>query len=272
MAYTASTPPVIISLAGSDSLAGAGIQADLKTAHSLNVYCATVLTAITAQNSQGVHGVQTITPELIIAQLDALKADLGSRISAIKIGMLGDAQTTTTVAHYLQTHFANTPIVLDTVMKATSGGQLLDQAGRDVMIKELLPMASIITPNLIEAGLLIDQPAAKNMEQMQTQSKALIALGARAVLLKGGHRDHSDATDVLTQAAQTIEHQHFSAPRIDTQHTHGTGCTLSTAIAAYIAKGETLSSACEKAKHYVTHIINNAQSWQLVANNGPLAH
>jgi len=272
MAYTASTPPVIISLAGSDSFAGAGIQADLKTAHSLNVYCATVITAITAQNSQGVHGVQTITPALIIAQLDALKSDLGNRISAIKIGMLGDAQTTTTVAQYLQTHFANTPIVLDTVMKATSGGQLLDSAGRDAMIKELLPMASIITPNLIEVGLLLNQPAAKNIAQMQTQAEALITLGARAVLLKGGHRDHVDATDILTQAAHPTQHQHFSAPRIDTHHTHGTGCTLSTAIAAHLAKGETLSSACENAKQYVTHIISNAQNWQLVDNNGPLAH
>lgn len=272
MAYTSKTPKIILSLAGSDSLAGAGIQADLKTAHSLQTYCATVLTAITAQNSQGVHAVQMIDASVITAQIDALLSDFGERIGALKIGMLGDAHTTTVVANHLQKHFTQTPIVLDTVMRATSGGELLDSAGRDVLIQKLLPIATVITPNLIEASLLLDQPQAVSLAQMEKQGQDLIKMGAHNAIIKGGHSTSDDATDILVCSAQPEQALTLTAPKIATNHTHGTGCTLSTAIACFLAQGEPLELACKKAKDYVSQAIARAASWQLVESNGPLSH
>lgn len=261
------TPASIVSIAGSDSFAGAGIQADLKTAQALGVYCATAITAVTAQNSRGVYEVAPIPADVITGQLRAIDDDLAP--GAIKIGMVGSAAVIDLVAAYLVKRDNTVPVVLDTVIRATSGGQLLDPDAHRAMVKQLLPLAAVITPNAIEAGILLETEPARNEAQLAEQARALTELGTPAALVKGGHLNGDQSVDALYADGEI---QFFRAPRIETHHTHGTGCSLSTAIAAGLAQGQTLSDAVQTAKEFVSGAIASAQSWELVKQNGPLDH
>ena len=245
MADAAQTP-VALTIAGSDSSGGAGIQADLKTFTALGVYGASVLTALTAQNTRGVTAILPVPAAFVTQQIDAVASDL--RIAAVKTGMLNDRATVLAVVAGVRRH-ALRPLVVDPVMVATSGDMLLHPDAVEAVRRDLLPLADIITPNLPEAARLLDLPVAADEPEMEAQARALLALGPKAVLLKGGHGKASDAVDILvTRDAAPLR---LALPRIDTANTHGTGCTLSAAIAAGLARGESLGDAVASAKRFV---------------------
>ena len=204
------TTPIALTVAGSDSSGGAGIQADLKTFTALGVYGASVITAITAQNTQGVQGVLTLPPDIIAAQMAAVASDLA--VGAIKTGMLADRTTVETVADGLAS-FPGVPLVIDPVMVATSGDVLLDPDAVDAVRTRLFPLATVVTPNLHEAARLAEVPVARSLDEMEAQARSLLALGAKAVLIKGGHGETPDATDILVFEAGSLR---FAAPRIAT--------------------------------------------------------
>ncbi len=255
-----------LTIAGSDSGGGAGIQADLKTFSALGVYGASAITALTAQNTQGVQGVMPVPPEFVGQQIDSVLDDMA--IGAIKIGMLADAGIIHEVARALARHPVR-PVVLDPVMIATSGDALLRDDAIAALMEELLPLADIVTPNLHEAARMTGLPMAKDDAAMQAQAAALIRLGARAVLIKGGHGNGPVALDLYVTPIGTSR---FAAPRIDTRNTHGTGCTLSSAIAAGLAKGLAMEEAIKAAKAYVTAGIAAARQQQIGHGSGPLHH
>lgn len=266
---TLSAPfPRVLTIAGSDSGGGAGIQADLKTIAALGGYGAAVITAITAQNTQGVQAVQVVVAPMIRAQCDSVLDDM--RMDAVKIGMLADVGSIKVVAAVLRCR--RPPfVVLDPVLVATSGDSLALEDTVAAMRAELLPLADVLTPNLSELAQLTAQAPARNEGEMIRQGRVLQALGARAVLLKGGHWDDSDeATDWLLDGGGAP--QCFSGSRIDTPHTHGTGCTLSSAIAALQPHHPTLAGAVAAAKDYINGAIAAGQYWQLGQGHGPLAH
>lgn len=263
---SAARTPIALTIAGSDSSGGAGIQADLKTFTALGVYGASVLTAITAQNTTGVQDVLTLPPAIITAQITSVAADLA--VGAIKTGMLGDRVTVETVADGLAS-FAGTPLVVDPVMVATSGDALLTPDAIAAVRARLFPLATVVTPNLGEAARLLDTDVATSLDAMEAQGRALLALGPRAVLVKGGHGDEPEATDILVFEAGSLR---FSAPRIATRNTHGTGCTLAAAIAARLALGDTLPSAVNAAKDYVWRAIEAGQALKIGSGNGPVDH
>src|SRR5438874_9406381 len=213
--------PVALTIAGSDCSGGAGIQADLKTFAALGVYGATVITALTAQNTQGVAAIEMVAPGFVAAQMDAVCADLG--VNAVKIGMLGTAAVVEAVAEGLERHSLRN-VVLDPVMVAGTGRALLERDAVDVLRRMLVPGAALITPNLPEAAVLLDVPEARDEMQMRAQAEQLLRLGARAVLLKGGHGAGNESVDFFADG--TVELR-LPAPRIGTRNTHGTGCTLS---------------------------------------------
>jgi hydroxymethylpyrimidine/phosphomethylpyrimidine kinase len=256
------TVPTALTIAGSDSGGGAGIQADLKTFSAFRVFGTSVITALTAQNSVGVHGVLNVAPEFVARQIDAVLSDIGA--DAIKIGMLSTAPIIETVATRLRAH-ERRPIVLDPVMIAKSGDPLLEPAARAALIAEMLPLAAVVTPNLHEAAALAGT-SVDTERDMAEVARRIHALGPRAVLVKGGHLKDA-ATDLLWDGHAL---HRFEAPRLDSPHTHGTGCTLSAAIAAGLALGRPLLEAVADAKRYVTAAI--AGGFQAGAGVGALRH
>lgn len=260
--------PRILTIAGSDSGGGAGIQADLKTFGALGAYGASAVTAVTVQNTQGVQGVHVIPPEIIEAQCDSVLDDM--RIDAVKIGILPDAACIRAVAAVLRRH--SVPfVVLDPVLVATSGDSLALENTVDVMLDELVPLADLLTPNLNELAQLDGSAPAASEADMLAQGGRLLARGAKAVLLKGGHwADSAEAADWLV--GRDLVPQRFSSPRIDTRHTHGTGCTLSSAVAALRPQSPDLASAVAEAKQYLYGALQAGSRWQLGKGCGPLAH
>jgi len=254
--------PTALTIAGSDSGGGAGIQADLKTFSAFRVFGTSAITALTAQNSLGVHGVLNVAPEFVARQIDAVLSDIGA--DAIKIGMLSTAPIIEAVAARLRAHDRR-PIVLDPVMIAKSGDPLLEPAARAALIAEMLPLAAIVTPNLHEAAVLAGI-SVESEADMADVARRILALGPRAVLVKGGHLKDA-ATDLLWDG-RTLHR--FEAPRLDSPHTHGTGCTLSAAIAAGLAHGRALVDAVGDAKRYVTAAIRGG--FQAGRGVGALRH
>ncbi|MDO5529451.1 MAG: bifunctional hydroxymethylpyrimidine kinase/phosphomethylpyrimidine kinase [Paracoccus sp. (in: a-proteobacteria)] len=257
--------PVAVTIAGSDSSGGAGIQADLKTFSALGAYGASVITALTAQNTRGVQMIEQASPAMIRAQIDALRGDL--EIGAVKIGMLGDAATIEAVAEGLDGLAA--PIVLDPVMVAKSGDALLAPDAVDALRRRLLPRAALLTPNIPEAARLLGQAEAASLDAMEAQGSALRDLGAAAVLMKGGHMAGAACVDLLITADGT---RRLAAPRHPTRNTHGTGCTLSSAIAALLARGRGLGDAAAQAHSYLQGAIAAADGLGIGAGAGPVHH
>ena len=262
--------PVALTIAGSDSGGGAGIQADLKTFAALGVYGVSVITALTAQNTQSVSGIHNVPPDFVAAQIDALFADFA--IGAVKIGMLSQAAIIDTVAAALARHRVGN-IVLDPVMVASSGGRLLDAAAVDALRGRLIPRALVVTPNLPEAAALTGASLARDEREMEVQARGILSLGARNVLIKGGHGSGDESVDLLV--GQDLEFGavvRLAVKRIDTKNTHGTGCTLSSAIAAELAKSCDLVTACRNAKAYLTATIAAADELNVGHGHGPLNH
>jgi len=261
---------IAVTIAGSDSSGGAGIQADLKTFAALGVYGASVITALTAQNTQGVSAIHDVPADFIAAQIDAVYSDLD--IGAVKIGMLSQAAAIEAVAKGLTRHSAKN-IVLDPVMVASSGDRLLAPGAVDALRTLLIPRALIVTPNLPEAAALTGASPARNEAEMEIQAREILSLGARHVLIKGGHGEGDDSVDLLIGEGEVVR---LSAKRIATKNTHGTGCTLSAAIAAGLAKGRDVVTACQEAKSYVTAAIAHADELKIGRNpelgHGPLHH
>jgi hydroxymethylpyrimidine/phosphomethylpyrimidine kinase len=258
--------PIAVTIAGSDSGGGAGIQADLKTFSALGVYGASVITALTAQNTRGVRAIHDVPPSFIAEQIDAVFSDL--KVSAVKIGMLSQPKVIEAVAAGLE-RWTQTNVVLDPVMIAASGDRLLAPEAIDVLRRVLIPRALIITPNLPEAAALLDAPMARNEAEMREQAERLLKLGCRAVLLKGGHAEGPESVDLLVEATTMAR---LAAERIATENTHGTGCTLSSAIAAGLAKGRDLASAVRDAKTYVTAAIAAGDRIKIGSGHGPTHH
>ena len=257
--------PVALTIAGSDSGGGAGIQADLKTFAALGVYGASVITALTAQNTKGVTAIHEVPANFIAAQIDAVFADLD--VGAVKIGMLGNAAAAGAVTAGLDRHHPR-HVVLDPVMVASTGADLLHADAMDAL-RSLLSRADVVTPNLFEAATLLDAPLARDEDAMRTQAQKLLALGAGAVLIKGGHGSGPESVDLLVTADGALR---FAAPRATTRNTHGTGCTLASAVAAALAKGLTLGEAVKLAKDYVTAAIEAADRLAVGSGRGPLHH
>jgi hydroxymethylpyrimidine/phosphomethylpyrimidine kinase len=260
------TTAIAVTIAGSDSSGGAGIAADLKTFSALGVYGAAVIAALTAQNTQGVTAVCEVPPDFVAAQMDAVFSDL--TVDAVKIGMLGNAGVIAAVAAGLDRH-GQTNVVLDPVMAATSGDRLLATDALAALRDELLPRAILVTPNLAEAAALLGEPEASDEAGMLAQADRLLALGANAVLMKGGHTKGAESTDILVTGTAALR---VIAERIATRNTHGTGCTLSAAIAAGLARGEGVTEAVSRAKEYVTAAIAAADRLTVGSGPGPLHH
>lgn len=260
------TPAIALTIAGSDSGGGAGVQADLKTFSALGVYGASVLTALTAQNTRAVTAVHRVPPEMVRAQLDAVFDDLA--VAAVKIGMLASADLIEVVAQHL--HGRTVPVVVDPVMVAKSGDALLEDGAVAALRARLLPLASVLTPNLPEAARLLGVAPAADEPAMLEQGRALLALGAHAVLMKGGHARGEQCIDLLVSAdAPPLR---FVAPRQSTRNTHGTGCTLSSAIAAGLASGMSLPDACARAHAYLQGAIRAADQLAVGSGHGPVHH
>ena len=257
-------PPVALTIAGSDSGGGAGIQADLKTFTVLGVYGMSALTAITAQNTVEVREALVLEPSLVAAQIDAVMDDIGC--DAAKTGMLGSAAVVETVANAIASHRIPN-VVVDPVMVAKSGDALLAEDARRAVVEQLLPVARLITPNLPEAEALLGYEVGAD-DQMERAARELCAMGAGAALVKGGHLA-GDAVDVLYDpAADTL--LTMTAPRLDTENTHGTGCTFSAAIAAFLARGMDLAEAVRTSKRFVTEAIR--RGLPLGSGHGPTDH
>ncbi|MCP1538949.1 bifunctional hydroxymethylpyrimidine kinase/phosphomethylpyrimidine kinase [Methylorubrum extorquens] len=259
---------IALTIAGSDSSGGAGIQADLKTFAALRVYGASVITALTAQNTRGVQAIHDVPADFVTAQIESVFSDLA--VGAVKIGMLSRPETIRAVAEGLRRHAPGIPVVLDPVMVATSGDRLISQEAVEILRSELMPLATIITPNLPEAATLLDEGEAEHENEAVAQGRRLLARGARAVLIKGGHGEGSESADHLIAADGTL--RRFAAPRIETRNSHGTGCTLSAAVAAGLARGQGLAEAVGGAKTYVTGAIRAADTVPVGHGHGPLHH
>lgn len=261
------TPPRVLSIAGSDSGGGAGIQADLKTMLALDVHGMSVVTAITAQNSLGVHGVWPLPAEAVAAQFEAVVGDIG--VDAVKVGMLGSARVASTVGELLARLDPAIPVVVDPVAVSKHGDRLLADDALEALRTEVLPRATVVTPNLDEARTLTGI-AVEDLDGMRAAAAKLLGSGAGGpawVLVKGGHLDSDKATDLLTNGPDEVT---LTALRSDNHHTHGTGCTLSSAVAAYLARGRTVPDAVRAAKLYVTNAI--AAGYPLGAGIGPVDH
>ncbi|MBU2711374.1 bifunctional hydroxymethylpyrimidine kinase/phosphomethylpyrimidine kinase [Zooshikella harenae] len=261
-------PPVILSIAGSDSGAGAGIQADLKTISATGGYACTVLTAVTAQNTCGVLDVFPISSGHVAKQLDAVFTDFS--VIAVKTGMLFNTDIIKIVAAKL-CEYNPQWLVVDTVLASTSGKTLLQKKAINAMLDVLFPLADVVTPNLIEANILIGEEKNDYLDENQPELiNKLQGLKTKAVLLKGGHSsDQENCTDVLILPDKI---QTYSAPRVVTSNTHGTGCTLSAALASYLGQGFALEVAVEKSKRYLTEALRFSTSWRLGEGHGPVNH
>lgn len=262
------TYPIVLSIAGSDSSGGAGIQADLKTFSALGVYGATAITAITAQNTLGVHAQCPIPPQMVYDQITAVVDDLHP--SFVKIGMLSNAEIVLAVAEALGKY--SLPIVLDPVMVSSSDHRLLSVEAQDLVKKKLLPMAMLLTPNLPEMKALTDLPLS-TYEEKEKAAKYLLDCDAQAILLKGGHEEGDVKTDILfTLSDNGIQSSLFVSDSIPTRNIHGTGCTLSSAIAAYLAKGLRLEEAIAAAKKYISEAIRAGADIEIGYGFGPVNH
>ena len=256
----------VLSIAGSDSGGGAGIQADLKTIAALGGYGMTAITAITVQNTVGVRAIQALPPELLAQQIDAVAEDIG--VDAVKIGMLHDVPVVQAVAAAIRRHRFD-KVVLDPVMVATSGDKLIHPDTMAVLIRELFPLATLVTPNLDEAGWLIGRPIG-HVDELEGTVRDLQGLGAPAVLLKGGHLPGEELVDLLLEACGTLHRWQDS--RIATHNTHGTGCTLSSAIACQLALDEPLAAAVQSARAYVRGALAAGADVATGHGHGPLNH
>jgi hydroxymethylpyrimidine/phosphomethylpyrimidine kinase len=256
-------PPIALTIAGSDSGGGAGIQADLKTFQRFGVFGTSVITAVTAQNTRGVSGWQAVATELIDLQIDAVASDL--RPGALKTGMLADAGVVKTVVSAVRRH-SLAPLVVDPVMVSASGDALLDRDATGALREMLIPLSALVTPNLDEAEILLGETV-RDVEAMERAGRALVRAGASAALIKGGHLVGDAAIDVLVIGDRV---RTFSHPRLGTLHTHGTGCTLSAAITALLARGDVLEDAVERSIEWVHRAIATAPG--LGGGHGPLNH
>jgi hydroxymethylpyrimidine/phosphomethylpyrimidine kinase len=260
------TTPVALTIAGSDSSGGAGIQADLKTFAAFGVYGASAITALTAQNTSGVSGIDQVPAEFVTAQIDAVFSDLA--VGAVKIGMVAQPAVIDAIVAGLKRWSPN-HVVLDPVMVATSGDRLLATEAVDALRTRLIPLASVITPNLPEAAALLDEPVATDEAAVEKQGQRLLAMGCRAVLIKGGHGEGPESIDYLIDSGGTIA---LAAPRVATKNTHGTGCSLSSAIAAGLAKGESMEAAVRNAKVWISAAIAAADRFSVGHGHGPIHH
>ncbi|WP_024510491.1 bifunctional hydroxymethylpyrimidine kinase/phosphomethylpyrimidine kinase [Bradyrhizobium sp. ARR65] len=260
------TTPVALTIAGSDSSGGAGIQADLKTFAALGVYGASVITALTAQNTRGVTAIHPVPADFVAAQLEAVLGDLD--VGAVKIGMVGARATIEAIVAALK-RFLSRHVVLDPVMIASSGERLLPADAVDALRTKLIPHASIITPNLPEAAVLLSEPVASSDAAIVCQGRRLLSLGCPFVLIKGGHGHGDESIDYLIDADSTLP---LSSPRIATVNTHGTGCTLASAIAAGLAKGEDMASAVRNAKAFIGGAIAAADRFAVGHGHAPVHH
>ena len=259
--------PIALTIAGSDSGGGAGIQADLKAFSALGVFGASVLTAITAQNTRTVAAVEGVSPRMVAAQIDVVFDDLDIR--AVKIGMVGGPDTIAAVADRLALHLRpEIPVVLDPVMIAKSGDDLLPGEAIAALKERLIPLATVLTPNLPEAARLLDEPEADGADEMARQGELLIRLGARHVLMKGGHGRGEVCTDLLV-GPQPLT---LSAPRQQTANTHGTGCSMSSAVAAGLARGMTVPDAVTRAHGWLQGAIRAADRLRVGQGHGPVHH
>jgi len=252
----------VLIIAGSDSSGGAGIQADLKTCAALGVYGMTVITALTAQNTMGVSAIHEVPPDFVADQIEAVVEDI--RPDAVKTGMLASAPIVEVVAAKIKEH-ALPFVVVDPVMVAKSGDRLLREDAL-LALRKLLPLADVLTPNIPETEDLLGHPV-RTDEQMQEAARELQSLGSRNVVVKGGHREGDTAVDVLFDGRDFYE---FTAPRIDTTSTHGTGCTFASAIAAFLARQETVPEAVKHAKDYLTEALRRARP--IGHGHGPVDH
>ena len=258
--------PAVLTIAGSDSSGGAGIQADLKTFMALGVYGASVITALTAQNTRGVQGVLPVSAPFVLQQLESVLIDL--RVTAAKTGMLATAEIVEAVAARLALA-PLIPLVVDPVMVATSGDSLLAEAAIDVYRSRLLPRATLATPNLPEAARLLGEAEARTVEDCVRQAKAFRVFGSAATLITGGHGSGAEVVDVLCDGGEIVLFRH---PRIETRHTHGTGCTLSAAIAARMAQGVPLRGAITDALAYLQRALRTGAMQTVGAGSGPVDH
>lgn len=267
MPHSQDTPPIVLTIAGSDSGGGAGIQADIKAISATGSYACSVITAVTSQNTLGVSAIHPIPVEHIESQLDSVFTDLN--VVAVKVGMLADADIIAMVARKIR-QYKPRYLVVDPVMVATSGDPLLAQSAVATLKEQLLPLADLVTPNLPESAALVGGEIPKNERQMAEMVESLRALGSKAVLLKGGHLDEvENSSDLL------IEQQSYdllSAKRIKTTNTHGTGCTLSSAIASYLAQGNRLHKAVYLGKQYISQAISSADELKVGSGHGPVHH
>ncbi len=257
---------IAVTIAGSDSGGGAGIQADLKTFSALGVYGASVVTALTAQNTLGVSAIHAVPADFVTAEIDAVFSDLD--VDAVKIGMLGAPDVIAAVAEGLE-RWRQTRVVLDPVMVATSGDPLVPDEAVAAIRDRLIPRAMIVTPNLPEAARLLGEPVAADRAAMEVQAARLLELGAHAVLIKGGHASGAESADFMLT---THSQRWLVAPRLDTENTHGTGCTLSSAIAAGLALGRDLDDAVAAAKDYLTAALAAADRLSIGKGRGPVHH
>ena len=262
------TYPVVLSIAGSDSSGGAGIQADLKTFAALGVYGTTAITAITAQNTQGVHSQLAITPQMVYDQIVAVIEDLHP--SFIKIGMLSNADIVIAVAEALSKY--PTPIILDPVIVSSTGYRLLSEEAQEVVKQRLLPLSLLVTPNIPEMIALTNHPITTLEDKLQA-AKRLFDYGVEAILLKGGHEEGDSKNDILFSSSQSgIHHTIFTADTIPTRNTHGTGCTLSAAVTAYMARGCSMVEAIAEAKRFITEAIRSGADIEIGHGIGPVNH
>lgn len=259
----------VLSIAGSDSGGGAGIQADLKTCAALGCYGMTAITAITVQNTLGVTGIHSIPLDTVRGQIDAVVQDIG--VDAVKIGMLATPEVVGVVADAIRRHKIRN-VVLDPVMVATSGDRLIAPETAQVLVKELFPLASVITPNLDEAAMLLGRDI-DGIGELDAAVADLLAMGAPAVLLKGGHLSGDLVMDVLGQQGQSHgDYLRLQSQRIATHNGHGTGCTLSSAIASYLAQGLALPEAVALARQYILGAIEAGADVYTGQGHGPLNH
>lgn len=257
------TPPRALTIAGSDSGGGAGIEADLKTFTALNVFGTVALTSVTAQNTLGVDAIHDMPSEIVAQQIDSVLTDIGT--DAVKSGMLSNADCIRAVAERIRTYGIEN-YVLDPVMVSESGSRLLNADAEAVLAEELVPLASVVTPNIFEAEALTGVAVATE-DEMRRAGEAIHRKGCAYVLMKGGHLDGNEAVDLLFDGAVW---RRYAAPRVATKNTHGTGCTYSAAIAAYLARGHDMPDAVERAKRYVTRALESG--FDLGAGPGPLNH
>ena len=260
-------PPIALTIAGSDSGGGAGLQADLKTFSALGVFGASAVTALTAQNTKCVSAISEVTSEFITSQIDTVARDL--KVDAVKVGMLHRSQIIESVSKSIKQHqFGH--VVVDPVMIAKSGDALLQDEAIEALKSLLVPIASIITPNVPEAARLLRRKSDYVANNMHEAAERLLSLGCGSVLLKGGHNTNtSDSVDLFHDGNKVTE---LSAPRINTQNTHGTGCTLSSAVCAYLARRFGLPDAVEHAKQYISQAIANADQLSIGSGHGPVHH